>query len=388
MTKHSILLANCRLVLTDRFLEDAFVYVENGLIKRIEQRSITAPGIQSIDLASHSLFPGFIDAHIHGCAGVDTMTARAEQLTQVSGFLTSKGVTAWLPTLVPGTLEEYGNAIQRIGEAMAAASSGARILGVHYEGPFVNHAQCGALHREHFRTYKRPSDLDDLPVLTTSGARMMTTLAPEIEGGIELIRQLHERGWIISIGHTRAGVETLDQSFSAGARHMTHFMNAMPQLHHREPGPIGWGLSRQDVTCDIIADGIHLDPFVLKLLFKIKGPPGLSLISDSIAAAGKGDGDFQIWGETISVKNGRTSNAHGSIAGSVITMLDAVRTMRSLDVSDVDIARMASANPARLLGIDNECGSIEEGKRADLVAIDANGEVKLTMVGGEVAFRG
>lgn len=388
MTKHSILLANCRLVLTDRFLEDAFVYVENGLIKRIEQRSITAPGIQSIDLASHSLFPGFIDAHIHGCAGVDTMTARAEQLTQVSGFLTSKGVTAWLPTLVPGTLEEYGNAIQRIGEAMAAASSGARILGVHYEGPFVNHAQCGALHREHFRTYKRPSDLDDLPVLTTSGARMMTTLAPEIEGGIELIRQLHERDWIISIGHTRAGVETLDQSFSAGARHMTHFMNAMPQLHHREPGPIGWGLSRQDVTCDIIADGIHLDPFVLKLLFKIKGPPGLSLISDSIAAAGKGDGDFQIWGETISVKNGRTSNAHGSIAGSVITMLDAVRTMRSLDVSDVDIARMASANPARLLGIDNECGSIEEGKRADLVAIDANGEVKLTMVGGEVAFRG
>lgn len=375
-------------MLTDRFLEDAFVYVENGLIKRIEQRSITAPGIQSIDLASHSLFPGFIDAHIHGCAGVDTMTARAEQLTQVSGFLTSKGVTAWLPTLVPGTLEEYGNAIQRIGEAMAAASSGARILGVHYEGPFVNHAQCGALHREHFRTYKRPSDLDDLPVLTTSGARMMTTLAPEIEGGIELIRQLHERGWIISIGHTRAGVETLDQSFSAGARHMTHFMNAMPQLHHREPGPIGWGLSRQDVTCDIIADGIHLDPFVLKLLFKIKGPPGLSLISDSIAAAGKGDGDFQIWGETISVKNGRTSNAHGSIAGSVITMLDAVRTMRSLDVSDVDIARMASANPARLLGIDNECGSIEEGKRADLVAIDANGEVKLTMVGGEVAFRG
>lgn len=375
-------------MLTDRFLEDAFVYVENGLIKRIEQRSITAPGIQSIDLASHSLFPGFIDAHIHGCAGVDTMTARAEQLTQVSGFLTSKGVTAWLPTLVPGTLEEYGNAIQRIGEAMAAASSGARILGVHYEGPFVNHAQCGALHREHFRTYKRPSDLDDLPVLTTSGARMMTTLAPEIEGGIELIRQLHERDWIISIGHTRAGVETLDQSFSAGARHMTHFMNAMPQLHHREPGPIGWGLSRQDVTCDIIADGIHLDPFVLKLLFKIKGPPGLSLISDSIAAAGKGDGDFQIWGETISVKNGRTSNAHGSIAGSVITMLDAVRTMRSLDVSDVDIARMASANPARLLGIDNECGSIEEGKRADLVAIDANGEVKLTMVGGEVAFRG
>lgn len=364
------------------------MYVENGLIKRIEQRSITAPGIQSIDLANHSLFPGFIDAHIHGAAGVDTMTVRAQQLTHVSRFLTSKGVTSWLPTLVPATLEEYGNAIQRIDEAMATPSSGARILGVHYEGPFVSDAQCGALHREHFRTYKRPSDLDDLPVLTTSGARTMTTLAPEIEGGIDLIRQLHARGWTISIGHTRAEMEVLDRAFNAGARHMTHFMNAMPQLHHRDPGPIAWGLSRDDVTCDIIADGIHLDPYVLKLLLKLKGARGLNLISDSIAAAGQGDGDFQIWGETISVKNGRTSNVHGSIAGSVITMLDAVRMMRSLGASDVDVAQMASANPARLLGIYNECGSIEEGKRADLVAIDANGEVKLTMVGGEVAFQG
>jgi N-acetylglucosamine-6-phosphate deacetylase len=215
----------------------------------------------------------------------------------------------------------------------------------------------------------------------------MTTLAPEIDGGIALIKALHERGWVISIGHTRADITLLDSALSAGAHHMTHFMNAMPQLHHRDPGPIGWGLSRDDVTCDMIADGIHLERYVLKLLFRIKGAGGLSLISDSIAAAGKGDGDFLIWGETISVKNGRTSNKHGSIAGSVITLLDAVKMMRSLGVSDVDVAQMASSNPARLLGIDNECGSIEEGKRADLVAIDANGDVKLTMVGGEVPFR-
>jgi N-acetylglucosamine-6-phosphate deacetylase len=215
----------------------------------------------------------------------------------------------------------------------------------------------------------------------------MTTMAPEIEGGVDLVRALRERGWVISIGHTRADVSVLDSAFLAGAHHMTHFMNAMPQLHHRDPGPIGWGLNRNDVTCDIIADGIHLEPYVLKLLFNIKGARGLNLISDSIAAAGKGDGDFQIWGETIAVKNGRTSNKHGSIAGSVITMLDAVRLMHSLGVSHVDVAQMASANPARLLGIDGECGSIEEGKRADLVAIDEQGQVKLTIVGGEVAFR-
>ena len=266
-------------------------------------------------------------------------------------------------------------------------SDSARVLCTHYEGPFENHAQCGALHREHFRSYTQQSDLDELPVLKSQNSKMMMTLAPEVNGGIDLIQRLRQQDWIVSLGHTRAIIEILDQAFAAGAHHMTHFMNAMPQLHHRDPGPIGWGLSRDDVTCDVIADGIHLDRSVLKLLIKIKGSSALSLISDSIAASGKGDGDFQIWGETISVKNGRTSNSHGSIAGSVITMLDAVRTMRSLGVSDVDVARMASSNPARLLGIDREYGAIEEGKRADLVAIDANGEVKLTMVGGEVVFR-
>jgi N-acetylglucosamine-6-phosphate deacetylase len=215
----------------------------------------------------------------------------------------------------------------------------------------------------------------------------MITLAPEIEGGVELVRELKSRGWVISIGHTRASLEVLDQALEAGARHMTHFMNAMAPLHHRAPGPIAWGLAHDDVTCDVIADGIHLDPFMLRLLMKVKGERGISLISDAIAAAGKGDGDYQIWGETIRVKDRRTSNAAGSIAGSVITMLDAVRLMRSLDVSWVDLAKLASLNPARLLGIDHECGSIDSGKRADLVALDQDGNVKLTLIGGEVVFR-
>jgi len=176
----------------------------------------------------------------------------------------------------------------------------------------------------------------------------------------------------------------LDRALAAGARHMTHFMNAMAPLHHRAPGPIAWGLSHDDVTCDVIADGIHLDPFMLRLLLKVKGERGISLISDAISAAGRGDGDYQIWGETISVKDGRTSNAAGSIAGSVITMLDAVRLMHSLDVSYVQLGQLASLNPARLLGLSAECGSIEAGKRADLVALDESGDVKLTLIGGNV----
>ncbi len=245
---------------------------------------------------------------------------------------------------------------------------GARILGIHYEGPFVNSAQCGALHTEYFKTYSGPKDLDSLP-LPENSIRMIT-MAPEVAGGVELVRELKRRGWVISIGHTRADLKLLDDACAAGARHMTHFMNAMAPLHHRSPGPIAWGLSRDDVTVDLIADGVHVDPFMLRLLMKIKGARGISLISDAIAAAGKGDGDYHIWGETIRVKNGRTANAAGSIAGSVISMLDAVKLLRSLGVSFTDLALMASSNPAKLLGIDSECGSIEIGKRADLVALD------------------
>lgn len=165
---------------------------------------------------------------------------------------------------------------------------------------------------------------------------------------------------------------------------MTHFMNAMSPLHHRAPGPIGWGLLNDDVTVDLIADGVHIDPLMLKVLLRCVTPARLTLISDAIAAAGQGDGDYEIWGETISVKDGRTRNAQGSIAGSVIGMRDAVRMMMSLGASECAAARMASTNPARLLGIDHDCGSIEAGKRADLVAINPKGEAQLTIIGGKV----
>ncbi len=213
------------------------------------------------------------------------------------------------------------------------------------------------------------------------------TLAPEIEGGIELVAELVSRGWVASIGHTRAAVEVLDRAFAAGARHMTHFMNAMAPFNHRSPGPVGWGLAREDATCDIIADGIHLDPFVLRLLMKAKGADRLLLISDAIAAAGKGDGEYSIWGETIAVKDRRTSNSRGSIAGSVITMLDAARMMLSLGASEPDVARMAATNPSRLLRLDHDGGAIQEGKRADLVALDPDGKLHLTVIGGGIAFQ-
>jgi N-acetylglucosamine-6-phosphate deacetylase len=380
-----ILLKNATVVLPDRELVNASVLISDGRIVSIGRETSSAAA-EEIDLSGTTLLPGFIDVHIHGAVGVDVMEATPRQLLEVSEYLATQGVTGWLPTLVPGSDENYRRVASAISEAVRASAGGdgdgARILGVHYEGPFVNSAQCGALHVEHFKTYSSPTDLDSLPV-SDELARMIT-LAPEVEGGVELIRELTRRGWVVSIGHTRASLDVLDAALAAGARHMTHFMNAMAPLHHRNPGPIAWGLSHEDVCIDLIADGIHLDPFMLPLLLKIKGVKAISLISDAIAAAGKGDGDYNIWGETISVKHGRTANASGSIAGSVITMLDAVRLMLSLGVSHVDVAQMAATNPARLLGLAHECGSIEPGKRADLVALDASGNVHVTLVNGHV----
>ena len=390
----SLLLTNARIILSEKVIESGAVLIEDGRISKVADGasvdSVRADSI--IDLNRGTLLPGFIDIHIHGAVGVDVNSASASDLRRVSQFLAGKGITGWLPTLVPTSSEQYQRAIDAIRELMsrkesdAAENPAARLLGVHYEGPFVNGEQCGALHQEYFRTFKRAADLDSLPTISDASAVHMMTMAPEIEGGIELIGELRRRGWIISIGHTRATPDILDKAKEAGAHHMTHFMNAMSPLHHRAPGPVGWGLLNDDVGLDVIADGVHLDPLMLKVLLRCVTPQRLALISDAIAATGQGDGEYEIWGEKIAVENRRTRNARGSIAGSVITMLDAVRMMLSLGGSELEVARMASLNPARLLGIEKDFGSIEEGKRADLVALDAERHVQLTIVGGREVF--
>ncbi|MBS1770984.1 MAG: N-acetylglucosamine-6-phosphate deacetylase [Acidobacteria bacterium] len=297
--------------------------------------------------------PGFIDIHNHGAIGVDVNSATADGLLQVSEFLASQGVAGWLPTLVPDSNEAYRSVIDSIDEAVerqsTQATSQARILGVHYEGVFANEKMCGALRPEYFKKFSG-SELDELPT-PQYGAKMMT-LAPEVEGGIELIRELTKRGWIPSIGHTHADVATLRAALDAGAKHITHFFNAMSGIHHRELGVAGWGLTEGGVTFDIIADGKHIEPEMVAFACRAKGVESVSLISDSVAPTGQGDGNFELWGERISVVNGTTQNERGSIAGSVITMLDAVRKMLRWGFSVEDVTKMASRNPARLLGIE------------------------------------
>lgn len=402
MTTHDgSLLRGARVVLPDRVADDMTIFMEEGLIARVSpenQSDSQTPNARAFDLRGATVYPGFIDVHIHGAVGVDTLAASAEDLRRVALFLATRGVTSWLPTLVPAPDEDYRRAADAIATLMreqgedategraALRPPSARALGVHYEGPFVNVAQCGALRTQFFRTFEDASSLAGLVTIEDPRAVRMITVAPEIEGGVALVGELSSRGWIVSLGHTRAATHLLDAARAAGARHFTHFFNAMSPLHHRAPGVVGWGLLADDMTCDVIADGVHCDPLMLRLALRCKGADRLALISDAVLPAGLGDGDYEVWGETIKVEGGRTQNAHGSIAGSVITSLDAARMMLSLGAQPHEVARMASLTPARLLGVESECGSIEEGKRADLVALDNVGRVRLTVVGGRVAF--
>ena len=377
----SLLLKNVDVVTPETVLENTCLRIEDNKIADISPSLSTAD--ETVDLGGVVLWPGFIDIHIHGAVGVDTNAANTEDLGKVAAFLASQGVTAWLPTLVPDSGENYQKAIGAIDGLMESqAGRGlAQAVGVHYEGVFASEKMCGALHPEFFKRFTG-SEIGQLPRLK-DGVHF-TTLAPEVEGGIDLIGELVRQNWVVSIGHTKADIDILEHAYEAGARHLTHFYNAMTGLHHRDVGVVGWAFSNENMTFDIIADGIHVHPDMLRFACLSKTPGKVSLISDAVLPTGMGDGDFEIWGERVSVENGRTRNERGSIAGSVITMLDAAKRMLALGFSAPDVSRMASLNPAKLLRLGETHGSIEVGKRADLVAINSKGGVVLTVIEGKI----
>ena len=382
MKQNSI--TNAKLPRPDGTVTKGHVQIERGNIRSVSTDRAEPDGSGDIVEASGSLLmPGFLDVHIHGAVGVDVNSADAGQMLEMAAFLARNGVTAWVPTLVPDSDEVYRRVIAEIDRLieMQEGEPVAQAVGVHYEGVFANAKMCGALRPEYFKKFSG-SEVRQLPRLK-KGVHI-TTFAPEIEGGVELVEELVREGWIASIGHTRADSDTLERAFAAGARHMTHFFNAMSGIHHRDIGVAGWGLAKAGVTFDIIADGVHVHPEMLTLAVRAKTPANVILISDSVSPTGMGDGEFSIWGEQVSVVDGRTTNERGSIAGSVITMRDAVRRMLSLGCTPAETASMASTNPARLLGLDDERGSIEAGKRADLVGIGPDGSIDFVMIGGRM----
>lgn len=299
---------------------------------------------------------GLIDLHIHGAFGIDILTASPEELDRLAAGLAARGVAGFVPTLVPVPLAGLAPLVARLATWMRSRREGdgrgAMPLGIHFEGPFVSPERAGALHQGALLDGK-----DDRAVAAFFDAaagfpgRGVVTLAPEIPGGIDLVREFSRRGFLVAIGHTEADARTLDRAAGAGARHMTHFGNAMKPLHHRDVGPIGWGLATDAVTVDVIADLHHLSADMLRLVFKAKGPERVALISDAVPAAGLPDGAYPVWGETLTLRDGCVRNASGNLAGSAATLDQCVDRLASAGIPREAALRCGTGVPLRLLGL-------------------------------------
>ncbi len=330
------------------------------------------------------VLPGFIDPHIHGAGGADAMDGTAAALATISETVAREGTTSFLAT----TMTESGEAILRALTAVrdCRETPGARLLGVHLEGPFISETYAGAQPRE----YIAAPDIDvfDRYQAASGGRIRIVTVAPEVPGADALIRHLAGTGVVPSVGHSAAGVADVRRAIACGARSVTHTYNAQSPFRHREIGVAGSALLYDELNCELIADGIHVSPEAIRLLVKNKPRGKMTLITDAMRAKGCPDGVSELGGQTVYVKNGEARLADGTLAGSVLRMNDAVRRMvQVIGLPFTDAVDMATKNTAALLGISDSCGEIACGKRADFTVLDPDFGVLLTVVGGREVYR-
>lgn len=365
--------------------------VDDGRIVEVRSRSEEElpPATTSVDFGDALLAPGFFDIHIHGGAGIDLMRAQASDLPRLGKFLASKGVTAYFPTTVAAPLDSTCAALGRLADTIESAESdsngsavGAWPLGIHLEGPFLSHKRRG-VHPPENLVAPTIEIFDRLWQAARGHVRMMT-IAPEIPGAMEVIAEAARRKVCVSIGHSDAELPTAQKAVEAGARHATHTFNAMRPLDHRDPGIIGEVLTDDRLSADIIADGIHLAPAVVKLFLQAKGRERAVLITDSISAAGMPDGHYQLGPIEVEVKDGKCTSG-GSLAGSVLTMDRAVRNVTEFSNWTLkDAVRAATLNAARAVGMDQQEGGLLPGAPANFVVLSSTGEVLKTYVAGRI----
>ncbi|MHA1593748.1 MAG: N-acetylglucosamine-6-phosphate deacetylase [Candidatus Baldrarchaeia archaeon] len=343
--------------------------------------------IEVIDASKYHIVPGFIDIHAHGALGCNVMDASIESLRKISEHFARHGVTAFLATTFTAPHERLLSVVKSVHMSVNSVTSGAEILGIHLEGPWLNKEKAGS---QPSRWLRLPSKEEFLELYKASnGIIRMVTIAPELKGAIEVIEIARKMGVVPSAGHTLATFECMIAAQKAGLSHITHMFNAMGAFHHRSPGPVGAGLIIDDLTADVIVDGVHVHPSVVKLLIRVKGVDKICLITDSTSFSGLKPGEYKIFGDTkVIVERGACWLPNGRLFGSVLTMDDAVRNViKFAGIPLEDAIRMASYNPARILNMSQEMGSLTVGKVANITIIDNNICVKLTIVRGNIVFR-
>jgi len=385
-------------------IEQPLLLVEDGSIVEATSRANreTPTGSRLVDFPGGILAPGFIDIHIHGGAGHDVMEAGGDALPAMERLLARHGVSSYFPTTVTAPLEATLSALARLADAIesgkddaAASDAGARgphstgprarPLGIHLEGPFISHARRGVHPPENLLPPSLPA-FDRFWQAARGHVRVLT-IAPELPGAIEVIVEGVKRGICVSLGHSDADLNAARAGVEAGARHATHTFNAMRPLDHRDPGILGEVLTDSRLSADMIADGIHLDPAVVQLFLKAKGPEAAVLITDATSATGMPDGRYRLGSLEVEVKDGKCLSG-GNLAGSVLTMDRAVRNVMQFAQWDLQQAvRLATLNPARVVALNggrDQVGFLAPGARADLVVLSAQGEVRNTIIGGTV----
>ncbi|WP_036328405.1 N-acetylglucosamine-6-phosphate deacetylase [Microbispora sp. ATCC PTA-5024] len=358
----SVTLSDARVVTPDG-VHDGWLTIEDGRITHVG--SGRAPGA-GLSLGGRTIVPGFVDIHTHGGAGGSYPDGDPESAAAVAAFHLGRGSTTAMASLVTAAPET----LARAASALADLCEQGLVAGIHFEGPYISKARCGA----HNPALLRDPDRGEFRELVRAGRGhvRMITIAAELPNAIDVIRDAAAEGVVAAVGHSDATYEQTLAGVEAGATVATHLYNAMPALNHREPGPIAALLQDERVTVELINDGVHVHPAMLRLAMHAAGASRTALITDAMAAAGMGDGRYPLGPMTVNVENGVARLAEGgAIAGSTLTMDVAFRrTVREVGLSLVDAALMASLTPARVLGLDGEIGSISVGKHADLVVLD------------------
>ncbi len=334
------------------------------------------------DVGDDYLLPGFVDLQVNGSHGIDVMNASADALATLSRHLACEGTTAWMPTAVTAPVEK----IEQVHESIAGAiensrhdesANAAAILGMHLEGPFISPLRLGA----HPALNLEPRG-DAFERVVAMSALRLITLAPELPGGLDAIRRLAARKIVVSVGHTNATFDEANAAVDAGARMFTHLFNAMRPLNHRDPGVIGAALTPSPALAAIIPDAVHVHPAMLRLAFSARGKHGIILVTDKVALAQTSGAEKTVGRARATIRDGAARLDDGTLAGSVISMLDGVRVMvEKAGVSIGDAALMAATNPANLMGA-NDRGRIQVGARADLIVLSRTLELKAVFIAG------